>query len=683
MTVDIARNDLNNPYALEGRNFRHDIPSKIPRLDDGADWTLHRVANIALPFICLHGEMNQIVSTCMNVTRPVTSLYHCYTAEEVPAKLFEGAMAAAMIGASFFHSRAALLVTVATDIFYSLKSCKQHLSDQEYALLCKEVFSIISNLLYVHTITSGALGMVEIAVAQLLLRGLSLLIESRDEWKKDGHTIDAFAKLALGVIKLSGARGLYVEERERRELVATMFAKLVEEAEIVPTFAEDHPMHRLQDAVEAREVIYKDPKSKKQYNLGAHFHSMGGSLVKGMNVIVSDDGEGLTLDFKVNHVFRERMKNIELLERVFVDNGSGAKVLSYGGRHYSLSEIGEGVPSTPSSDFIQIFMTNNKKRLNSYDRVQVRVPKGSSVTDLHRALALIGYEQALQMSTEDEMERMKIGHLFHSLCPEQAFKLERTRAFFDLPIEALKGKMAKMDPKMKGYFKELLPNMKLEEIFPGRRRFQMHGLYGKIEQQVGPFHFSRSMSGIKTTKEACARVHRLMSVGLYSVEMEQIAGFEHIGRVHTKRGDFRAANDSVFTQAVTAQESYYELQYPNPWRIIIDGKSMEMGTFQYHRHWAGSRVSRRKFYQKRPGAIEYVEGEYERGPRWVRQETMSKDFIAPRHITGVIAPSEQARWQMIHYLVKHCKFSRDRAKAFVRLEQAVDHASATGVSNDN
>jgi ribosomal protein L28 len=175
---------------------------------------------------------------------------------------------------------------------------------------------------------------------------------------------------------------------------------------------------------------------------------------------------------------------------------------------------------------------------------------------------------------------MKLGHLFHTLSPAQALRLERKNKFFTLPISCLKEKLIELDPKMEGYFDQFLSAMKLEEIFPGRRRFKVNGLVEKMTEDGRPIHLTRSMSGISDIQGACDHLHRLLKVGLYSVEVRDTANFHHRGYVSTDDGDLRGVNDAIFTQMVTTETDYDQMGYSSiPYRLVVSPETLEYGSY--------------------------------------------------------------------------------------------------------
>ena len=68
-----------------------------------------------------------------------------------------------------------------------------------------------------------------------------------------------------------------------------------------------------------------------------------------------------------------------------------------------------------------------------------------------------------------------------------------------------------------------LEKMKLKDILPGRKRYEIEGLAKDIEEQLGSFHFTSIITGCKSTSESYARLISIMNMGLLSQEMKQSA----------------------------------------------------------------------------------------------------------------------------------------------------------------
>ena len=103
-------------------------------------------------------------------------------------------------------------------------------------------------------------------------------------------------------------------------------------------------------------------------------------------------------------------------------------------------------------------------------RVVVEIDGDKSIFDIHAMLSFLDLDPVIRESTEEDVERLKIGQLFRFFFPEQATPFERKRAFFTLPIKDLMAEIIKTAPGMEDRFKHL-PDMKTYDILPGRKRY--------------------------------------------------------------------------------------------------------------------------------------------------------------------------------------------------------------------
>ena len=72
---------------------------------------------------------------------------------------------------------------------------------------------------------------------------------------------------------------------------------------------------------------------------------------------------------------------------------------------------------------------------NLFNKVIVRFEKGTTLGELHELLSILHLEKALYVSNEEDIERLKVGHLFHHFFPRAAIALEETEEFAYLPLE--------------------------------------------------------------------------------------------------------------------------------------------------------------------------------------------------------------------------------------------------------
>ena len=206
---------------------------------------------------------------------------------------------------------------------------------------------------------------------------------------------------------------------------------------------------------------------------------------------------------------------------------------------------------------------------------------------MHELLSFFDLEDALKASSADDIERMKMGHLFRIYAPKQATLLERQDHFFTLPTGALKSEIIAQAPEMQEIFNRHLSHMELREILPGKMRFAVQGLSDEIHELGG-----EALIHAITSKRPIEDTVSVLKMGLMSSDMRYAHGDNHSGM--SSLADFETGGaDSVFTQFLTRKNfedkmSLYELYYGSV-RLLISRKALETGSYQYHSDEFGSR----------------------------------------------------------------------------------------------
>ena len=115
-------------------------------------------------------------------------------------------------------------------------------------------------------------------------------------------------------------------------------------------------------------------------------------------------------------------------------------------------------------------------------KITVEMEDGKSLYDFHEVLSFLDLDDELRHSAKEDIDRMKIGHLFRMIVPKEATLFERSDAFFDLPFDELKKEILKRAPEMEGIIEKWLPKMELKETFKGKMRYAIDGLADELKQ---------------------------------------------------------------------------------------------------------------------------------------------------------------------------------------------------------
>ena len=402
----------------------------------GAQDTVKRVALAALPFIGLYRPAGLALSVGMNGTRAFSHLHQAVLAQDqrnwtgCALETGKASLAALSFAASVFHFTTGLFITTGCDALQGAASTGRALWKGEYSKAIEEALQTLASAAYLSFMATGAL---EAMAAFALLQAAVSLYQARHEMSQ-GRYLEGCAKLVMTCVRLNQANQYFVQIEKRNaylemQRVRTLFLKILRGREAGHLV--HHPLSSLKERIEAKDVVLTDGKGNEAH-FGAHFHGNGGALVKGENLAfrtkVINGREVTELDFKVNHVFRskidealQQLKNIKPKEM--------QEILSLTGSHAEGISIESGSFLAESSDgyfepgiahkikidglgTILIGATADQPTL--YDRVVVQLNANQTLFELHEMLSFVDLDQALSLSTKDDIERLKMGHLFRS-----------------------------------------------------------------------------------------------------------------------------------------------------------------------------------------------------------------------------------------------------------------------------
>lgn len=392
------------------------------------------------------------------------------------------------------------------------------------------------------------------------------------------------------------------------------------------------------------------------YDLGKNFFGYGKGLLKGMNLRFKS-GKIRVLDFKLNHVFREKLQ-AALQELQKIAEGDQKLLLSLRGsdaKNITIEQITTYFNEWNSlgtsykitiPDLGTIIIGASKEFPTLYNRVQVHVHHSKGIYGFHKLLSIVGLENVFEKSMWVDIERMKLGQLFRVFSPKDATLLERTEEFFILPIDQLKLKMIQLDPKMESVFEKYLPQMELVDIVNGRRRFAIKGLADELRGK-GAKALTSVITGTHNDEETLDRVVSILTMGMLSSELRYDGGFAITGLSTVT--DFKTGGcDSVFTQLVTEScADYSRLGYGGDVRLEFSLDALETGTYQYHYDAYGIKKSCEE-YLNRPDIYSFVEGQVEQPT--CGNELMVKERIFPEFITTIIVKTEKMKIELIKKL---------------------------------
>lgn len=669
----------------------------LPEVEKGKEipqW--QEVSSLALPFICLYRPAGHSISIGMGGLRLFSTLQGALSSEKgrgwkkYSTDLVKVSLAISSLSATLFHFQIGSYVTSGADLLQGLERLIQHLNDGNREKATQELLQILSTSLYLAFMTKGAL---EMLLLFSLSQGLLSLLQSKEAFLSEKPKyLEGVAKLAMACVRGYQAKG-YLHQVQRRDALLAiekyqaLFAKASKGRAVRELL--EHPLQELEAETDKHRVILSD--GKKEYDLGARFHGMGKDLVKGDNLTfktVSLEGkEQLELTFKVNHVHREELSK-SLQDLTCLSSKERSEVLKFAGSHATTIRISEEplrIGETPF-DVDSWWMDENKQATvvqldglgcisfledptypNLYNRIVIRMDLGKNLYDLHEIASFLDLENVLGLSTQEDLERIKIGHLFRTFFPKEATPFERSSEFFSLSLEELKDTIIEKAPAMTGYFERFLTLMRPYEILPGQVRYLIPGL-GDLAYEKGARGIISAITGSYwDDQDLFSRVSSILQMGLLSTQTRAEAGV-HKNGLGGSADWLTGGADSVYTQMLTEQHCRegFDLNelYHGRIRILFSLKTLDTGSYQYlddafgnrlyqSQHWFSYFLSS---YAERPDILTLTE-ELQKTPtdpygmwEYDRHEIMFKERLAPSFIEALIIEDQETRDALVDYL---------------------------------
>lgn len=648
------------------RRYERDLPE-----GEEGRFQVKRWALLALPFLGLYRPIATALSLSLGACRTVTHLSSVFAAgrerewKRGAREMAQTSLAVCAVGGTLFNSTLGLAVTNGTDALFSLCRTGQHFYRGEYVQAGEEAVQVASSAFYLGTMLTGSLQI--ILISTLLQAGISLY-QARKEYAA-GRYPEAIAKMAMGTIRLYQAKN-YAEFIQRQKILLSLLEARVRKGKEVSCLW-GSPIADLKEKIQERRVVMTDAE-KKEYDFGAHFHGFGKGLVKGENLAFRTKvvaGKSVAeLDFKVNHLFRTKMaaaiQNLEGMSgqevrEALALTGSHAQNIKIEKTKFPVGSLHIGSAYKITLDGLGTIQVGASPEYpNLHDRVLVQADKEKTLYDFHEMLSFLDLDDVLHLSTQEDRDRLKIGHLFHYFSPREALSFERSEAFFTLPVDQLREEIIKQSPQMKEVFATHLANMREREILPGRVRYEIPGIAERAHA-LGARALTASVTGAYEDKTLYSRVASMLKMGMLSSETRFSNGVRAEGM--SRSADFSTGGaDSVFTQMLTEKNCREQMRlddlfYYNKVQLLISLDALETGSYQYHEDSFGTRKIEhsRALYLTRPNLQEFIVEQQGAPHVYSGNEVMLKERVAPSYIKGLIVPDVQTREDLLAHLRLH------------------------------
>lgn len=651
-------------------------------LEDEEGWQElgKRVILLVMPLISLYQPCGVAISISMGSCRILTHLngiFHSGGEGEiggVVSGLAQGGIAALALAGTLFSLTLGLVISTGADLTLSAGTSLHHLIRGDYSASFEEGLQVLTGVFYLATMFTGTL---EIILASLVLQAFISFYQARHEFTQE-KLPETCVKMFMGVIRCHQALQMLPLIQKRDALLAQKELQALYERALNGKRVWHLIQNPLNDLalIAEKSVILSDAKGKT-YDFGSHFHGYGKEIVKGANLSfrtkIIEGREVTELDFKVNHVFRDRIKHaiqeIETLQKAELK-----ETLAFANSHIKDITI-EKVPFEISENLVlgkackitfegvgSLMIGASSDYPNLYDRVIVRIDAGKNLYDLHEMLAFVRLDDVIRMSTDDELQRLKMGHLFRTFFPKDATAFERTDAFFDLSLDALKAEMIQKAPGIQEIFERYLDQLEVYEILPGRVRYRITGFAAHLHE-LGARALIASITGAKSQDETFDRVASIIKMGMLSSETRYSNEMSTAGLSPT--GDFITGGaDSVYTQLLTKADFERERRlsdfyYYGSVQVLFSLEVLETGTYQYYYDSFGFRRTGWDYYENRPSIVDFISKQ--NAYFFPENEVMVKERIAPNMIKGLIVRDMEMRSALVKHL-KLCDLVQQNAQ---------------------
>jgi len=643
-------------------------PDSVRRYDNDlppTDEMPQRIALVALPFLGMYKPFGMAIALGMGGCRVAThgaALGKAWEKGErgtLSQEAMQTALAVIAIAATMFHFTLGTAVTTGADVCAGIVRAYQHARKQEYEKALEELLQVTGGILQFAIMATGSW---EIIVVSSLLQALISLLQCRSELKQGrGRYLEATAKALLSVIRLHQANGHWHSLQRRNALLGLMEFKQLTEAvrrgREVEHLVED-PLGNLQGAVAHRKIIFSNAQNKP-IDFGSHFHGYGKEVVKGANLCFRtkqvNGKEVVELDLRINHVFRAKLEG--LLDRLKqMDPGQMNELLTVFHSHATGIRIEKALFPVGSQNFGpaqrivfegigSITVGGSSFYPNLHGRMLIQMDPGQSIFAMHEMLSILDLDDALRISSQDDLMRMKLGLLFRTFFPREALPFERSEEFFKLPIPELQEEMIKRVPGMQSVLNDYLDKMELREILPGRMRYAIPGL-ADLARAKG----ATALTAAVTSSNKLDAIGSVLKMGLLSSDIRFTNRIQESG-ASSNYDFYTGGSDSVFTQLATQKP--FESYYGSPYKFLISLEALETGTYQYFYDEFGSRETDDSYspYFTRPGIGEFLDAA-SLHPLNGGHEIMIKERVPPSLIQGIVAESATYKTALLEHLYR-------------------------------
>ncbi|MCB1109261.1 MAG: hypothetical protein KDK44_06350 [Chlamydiia bacterium] len=590
---------------------------------------IQRISTALLPVISLYKPAGMVVNFGMNGVRLVNhvKLLACADSKgDLAIEVFHTSVCIIGIASSVFGSRVAMQVMALHDLVQNIAEMTRSVSRGEFDLML--LLETAGSGVYVLMLSKHS---VELTLLSFSIQAMIEFSKSARHFQR-GEILEGLSKVVMGSARSFGA--LQQGKMLYRKRVLLRDPMLVE------------CLRRLKS--EKSNTLKLSEGDLQGGDLGTHVTGFGQELVKNDHLSFWQKDGKTTLIFRVNHVVREQLAHTIDQYRNLDQN--------------RLSELMQIEQLDPSSLTIeldkQVFLPLRShytcrvhqfsiKKLGSLsigtfgadhllkNEVRVEIEGDADIKSMQKLLALLDLQRVFEEARSEDIQRMKIWHLFRTFYPGEAYPMERSKDYFFMDPVELMHAISERVPQMQVHFENDLPKMQLIEIMPGQYVYGLKGLADDLRAQ-GALGLRANLTGEWEEESQIDRIVNIIDKGMLSTDMRAKAGINVEGMSSATDYLYGSA-DRVFTRLVTERnlgdDDFGVVQ------LLFSVDAMETGSYQYHYDEFGDRVN--SIYQERPDVFSFVDSQV-RSPT-SGNEVMIRNSIRPEWITGIIADNDAIR----------------------------------------
>ena len=300
-----------------------------------------------------------------------------------------------------------------------------------------------------------------------------------------------------------------------------------------------------------------------------------------------------------------------------------------------------------------VVVGNSKKVGCFYDNVKVLVkaglPEGKAVQQVHQMLTMLGIGPIMNEQRPIDEERLKIALIFRAYYPQQAIKMERTKEFYEMPLDMLKQKIEAAVPDMKNVFKKYENSPALiqkKDIYPGQTTFALTDISAEMRTK-GAYGLMSGVGYQQNASDAADTVVLMIKNGALSSQDRFQAGLFAKG-ASSETDLCTGGGDHVFTRLINPKTDQFSLGdkfgsgssflFSGKYQMLYDLDVCNSGAYGYDKDLYGVKNPDHAnyiFYEKRENLQSLAEKACSPS-----NEIMVKNSVPPDLIRGIVCQNQ-------------------------------------------